>query len=61
LVYNLIRLAMLQSAAEQKVEPERLSFIDAMRYLAVRMQGLSGVAILLQVTERSLMVVCYYI
>jgi Transposase DDE domain len=52
LVYNLIRLAMLQSAAEQKVAAERLSFIDAMRYLAVRMQGLSGVAMLLQVPKR---------
>lgn len=52
LVYNLIRLAMLQNAAEQKVEAGRLSFIDAMRYLAARMQGLDGVETLLRVPER---------
>ena len=52
LVYNLIRLAMLQSAAAQGVEADRISFIDAMRYLAVRMQGLTGVEWLLCVPYR---------
>jgi hypothetical protein len=52
LVYNLIRLAMLQNAAEQGVEAERLSFIDAMRYLSVRMQGLQGISRLLSVPRR---------
>ena len=52
LAYNLIRLAMLQSAAEQEVEAGRLSFIDAMRYLAALMQGLSGVPTLLRVPKR---------
>jgi hypothetical protein len=52
LVYNLIRLAMLHSAQRQKVEADRLSFIDAMRYLAVRLMGLSGVAKLLRIPRR---------
>jgi hypothetical protein len=52
LAYNLIRLAMLHSAAQQEVDADRLSFIDAMRYLAAWMQGLDGVAKLLRVPIR---------
>jgi Transposase DDE domain len=52
LVYNLIRLAMLQSAATQKVEVDRVSFIDAMRYLAARLLGLPGIARLRCVPHR---------
>ncbi|HUB24819.1 MAG TPA: IS4 family transposase [Tepidisphaeraceae bacterium] len=52
LAYNLIRLAMLRSAADQKVNAHRISFIDAMRWLAARMQGLRGVATLLKVPYR---------
>ncbi len=33
LVYNLVRLVMLQAARRQQVEPHRLSFIDALRWL----------------------------
>jgi hypothetical protein len=33
LVYNMVRLAMLESAREKKVDPDRISFIDAMRWL----------------------------
>jgi hypothetical protein len=33
LVYNLIRLVMLQAASRQGVPPERISFIDALRWL----------------------------
>jgi hypothetical protein len=42
-VYNLIRLIMLRAAAAQKVEPSRISFVDAMRQLAARIVGLEGV------------------
>jgi hypothetical protein len=42
LVYNLIRLAMLNSAAEQGLPVNRISFVDAMRWLAARLQGLAG-------------------
>jgi hypothetical protein len=33
LVYNLIHLVMLKAAQRQKVEPDRISFIDAVRWL----------------------------
>jgi hypothetical protein len=46
-VYNLVRLAMLASAADQNVAVNRLSFIDAMRHVAARLLGLSGVSRLL--------------
>ena len=34
LVYNLVRLVMLEAARRQGVEPERISFVDALRWLA---------------------------
>ena len=34
LVYNLARLVMLAAAREQHVAPQRLSFVDALRWLA---------------------------
>lgn len=43
LVYNLVRLAMLKAAQHQRVAVARVSFIDALRHLACRMLGLSGV------------------
>lgn len=43
LVYNLVRLAMLHAAARQKQSVWRISFIDALRWLSVRMMGLGGV------------------
>lgn len=43
LVYNLIRLAMLKAAARQGVDAQRISFIDAMRWLAAKWLGLAGV------------------
>jgi hypothetical protein len=52
LVYNLIRLAMLRGAQQQRVSVDRISFIDAMRYLAARLQGLPGIARLLPVPRR---------
>ena len=39
LVYNLVRLVMLQSAQAQDVPPDRISFIDALRWLAHAGQG----------------------
>jgi hypothetical protein len=40
LVYNLVRLVMLHAAQQQKVPPERVSFIDALRRLcAARAAG----------------------
>ena len=44
LVYNLVRLAMLKAAAAQGVSPARISFVDAMRWMAAKMLGLAGVA-----------------
>jgi hypothetical protein len=52
LVYNLVRLTMLASGDEQGVEADRISFIDAMRYLAVRLAGLPGVWRLIKVPRR---------
>lgn len=43
LVYNLVRLAMLQAAQRQGQSVWRISFIDAMRWLTARMLGLDGV------------------
>jgi hypothetical protein len=42
-VYNLIRLVMLGAAAAQRVDVRRVSFVDAMRLVAARMIGLTGV------------------
>lgn len=44
IAYNLIRLAMLRFARMRGQSVDRVSFIDAMRYLAMRMLGLIGVA-----------------
>jgi hypothetical protein len=41
--YNLVRLTMLRAAEGQHVSPHRISFIDAMRWLLVRLLGLPGV------------------
>jgi putative transposase len=44
LAYNLVRITMLRAAARQQVEPGRISFIDALRWLCCRAIGLNGVA-----------------
>lgn len=44
IVYNRVRLEMLEAGAEQGVDARRISFVDAMRRLAVLMTGLTGVA-----------------
>lgn len=51
--YNLVRLAMLQAAARQAVSVRRISFIDAMRYLAARALGLPGVSRLIINPDRA--------
>lgn len=52
-VYNLIRLAMLKAAEAQGVSPWRISFVDAMRWLAARMLGLEGVGCLIVNPDRA--------
>jgi hypothetical protein len=47
IVYNLIRLTMLQFALAEQLPADRVSFIDTMRYLSMRAIGLSGVEELL--------------
>ncbi|MEO6436937.1 MAG: IS4 family transposase, partial [Tepidisphaeraceae bacterium] len=47
LVYNLVRLAMLHAAHQQHVSVGRISFIDALRWLACRTLGLMGIGRLL--------------
>jgi len=47
LVYNLVRLLMLQAAGHAGVSVWRVSLIDACRFLAARVLGLAGVARLL--------------
>jgi Transposase DDE domain len=39
LVYNLVRMTMLQAAKRQGVPPDRISFVDALRWLATAKPG----------------------
>src|SRR5690606_31628025 len=39
LIYNLVRMTMLEAARRQKVPVERISFIDALRWLATAHPG----------------------
>lgn len=50
--YNLVRLAMLEAAQEQHVSPDRISFVDAQRWLLARMLGLPGVGRLIVNPDR---------
>jgi hypothetical protein len=43
IVYNLVRLQMLAWAKREGVDVRRVSFIDALRLLAMRAQGLRGI------------------
>ena len=52
LVYNLVRLAMLRAAACQGQSVWRISFVDALRRLGVRMLGLRGVERLIETPPR---------
>jgi hypothetical protein len=51
--YNLVRLAILAAARSQRVSPRRVSFVDAMRWLAARLLGLPGVARLVVNPDRT--------
>jgi hypothetical protein len=39
LVYNLVRVVMLEAAQRQQVEPDRISFVDALRWLTTARPG----------------------
>jgi hypothetical protein len=39
LVYNLVRMTILEAARRQSVSPERISFVDALRWLATAQPG----------------------
>jgi hypothetical protein len=39
IVYNLVRLVMCQSAARQRIGVERISFVDALRWLGAPSTG----------------------
>jgi len=39
IVYNMVRLVMLRSAQQQRVPPDRISFIDALRWLCFASPG----------------------
>jgi len=39
LVYNLVRVVMLEAARRQAVEPDRISFVDALRWLTTARPG----------------------
>lgn len=39
LVYNAVRSVMVQAAVRQGVEPDRISFIDALRWITLRQEG----------------------
>ena len=41
IVYNLVRLTMLKAARRQQTEPDRVSFIDALRWLCHASPGKS--------------------
>jgi Transposase DDE domain len=53
IAYNLVRLAMLKAAEAQGVSAARISFVDAMRWLAARMLGLPGVGRLIVNPDRT--------
>ena len=46
IVYNLVRMVMLQSATRQHTAVERISFLDALRWLSAPNTGLSRVALI---------------
>ncbi len=39
LVYNLVRVVMLEAARRQRVDPDRISFVDALRWLTTARPG----------------------
>ncbi len=51
-VYNLVRRVMVEAARQQKVQPHRISFVDALRWLRTARPG-DAVPILIVNPERS--------
>jgi len=51
--YNLVRLTILRAAETIHVSPHRISFVDAMRWLAARLLGLPGVGRLIVNPDRT--------
>jgi hypothetical protein len=47
IVYNLVRLVMLQAAGQQRVSPKQISFVDALRWLMTASPGDALVRLLL--------------
>ena len=39
LVHNLVRMTVMEAAQRQRVPPERISFVDALRWLATAKPG----------------------
>jgi hypothetical protein len=52
LVYNLVRLVMLNAAHRQGVEPDRISFIDALRWLTSAKPGDEVPALIVNLRRR---------
>lgn len=52
IVYNLVRLAMLEAAQRRQIDPERVSFVDALRWLRCVGQGGSSLRPIGVVPER---------
>jgi hypothetical protein len=46
MVYNLVRLAMCQSATLQRISVERISFLDALRWLGAPRTGMPLVGLI---------------
>jgi hypothetical protein len=46
IVYNLVRLVMLQSATLRQTAVERISFLDALRWLSAPSSGMSLAALI---------------
>jgi hypothetical protein len=53
IVYNLVRLVMCQSATLQHISVERVSFLDALRWLGAPSTGIPLVALIVNPTRPS--------
>ncbi len=52
IVYNIVRLTMLKHAIDRGISVRRVSLIDTMRWLSMRMLGIAGVARLIENPKR---------
>jgi hypothetical protein len=51
IVYNLVRLAMCQSATLERISVERISFLDALRWLSAPSTGIPLMALILNLVR----------